>query len=93
MDLTPAVDGKYGAPMGRQSWDDNAKPFTGRMYLRHIPLDSGGYDSGGAYWGIGMRLYGYAAQDDSVNGFARAYDRVYAKSKVLALHPQATFFS
>jgi hypothetical protein len=93
MDLTPAVDGKYGAPMGRQSWDDNAEPFAGRMYLRHIPLDSGGYDKGGTYWGIGMRLYGYAAHDDSVNGFVRAYDRVDAKSKVLELHPQATFFS
>lgn len=24
--------------------------------LRHVPLDGGGYDRGGAYWGLGGRL-------------------------------------
>lgn len=94
VDLTPKMDCKYGAPMGRQSWNDNPRdvPFTGRFYLQHIPLDSGGYDKGGAYWGIGRRVYGYAAGDDSINGTLRAYDRADAKQQVLALYPSATFY-
>jgi hypothetical protein len=62
------------------------------MYLRRIPLDSGGYDSGGAYWGIGQRLYGYAAADDSVNGYIRASDREEAKEAVRLLYPGVRFF-
>jgi hypothetical protein len=93
MNLTPKVNCQYGAPMGRQSWDDN-KPdeYKGKIYLRRIPLNNGGYDAGGAYWGIGQRLYGYAAYDDSVNGYIRAYDREDAKAKVLAKYPNATFY-
>lgn len=99
MNLTPAIPHeimKYGAPMGRWRWNDNAAPFTGRMYLRHIPLNSGGYDSGGAYWGTrrsGERLYGYAADDDSANGFIDAADRAEAKELVLAKYPGARFFN
>lgn len=92
MDLTPHVDCRYGAPMGRRSWDDNAEPYAGRMYLRWVPLDSGGYDVGGAYWGVGQRLYGYAATDDSVNGFVRASDRMEAKARVLRMYPLAKFY-
>lgn len=95
MNLTPRVDCKYGAPMGRRSWNDNAPdvPYTGKFYLQHIPLDSGGYDRGGAYWGTGERVYGYAAADDSINGTLRAYDRADAKEQVLALYPGAKFFN
>jgi len=34
-----------------------------RFYLHHVPLDNGGYDRGGAYWGLGPRLYHYAPAD------------------------------
>ena len=91
--LTPKVDYKYGAPLGRKSWNDNGtREVTCTMLLRHIRLDSGGYDSGGAYWGIGQRLYGYAATDDSIHGFVRASDRADAIEQVRALYPNAKFF-
>jgi hypothetical protein len=93
MNLTPKVNCQYGAPMGRKSWNDNAgAPYTGKMYLRHAPLDSGGYDAGGAYWGTGRRVYLYATADDSINGSLRAYDRPDAMEQVRALHPNVTFF-
>lgn len=92
MDLTPKCNCKYGAPMGRQSWNDNHGEYIGKMYLKRIPLNSGGYDSGGAYWGTGMPLYGYAAYDDSINGFVRAYNREDAKARVKAKYPGAVFF-
>ena len=48
-----------GADMGRPSFmADN--PFAVKFHLHTVPLDSGGYDSGGAYWGFrraGERLY------------------------------------
>lgn len=48
------VNAKYGAPMGR----NNRYPDPGdlRKYDRRVYLDSGGYDKGGAYWGIGAPL-------------------------------------
>ena len=47
------VDGKYGAPMGR-----NPSVLTesyGRIYDRKVSLTDG-YDKGGAYWGNGPEL-------------------------------------
>lgn len=45
------VDCSRGAPMGRASKDiANAGPV--KLHLEEVKLDSGGYDSGGAYWGI-----------------------------------------
>lgn len=44
------VNGKYGAPTGRRNIF--RKETTGeRIYDCRIPM-SGGYDKGGAYWGI-----------------------------------------
>lgn len=45
------VNTEYGAPMGRTGRDiTNAGPV--KMHLELVPLDSGGYDKGGAYWGL-----------------------------------------
>jgi hypothetical protein len=45
----------YGAPMGRS--DMGEKPTNERIFKRRVYLDSGGYDSGSAYWGIGKPLF------------------------------------
>jgi len=42
-------DRTRGAGMGRTS--GLPENFAGPLQLRHVPLDSGGYDPGGAYWG------------------------------------------
>lgn len=47
------VNCKYGAPMGRC---DVGTP-TGKVFKRKVPVNSGGYDCGGAYWGLGPTLY------------------------------------
>ena len=64
---TPPVNCQYGAPMGRPAYGHGAMP-TSKFILRRIPINSGGYDSGGAYWGIGAPLYWYCAYetDDTV---------------------------
>lgn len=72
VNLTPKVNCEYGAPMGRTSAHPHGHDFDGKLYLHRIRLDSGGYDSGGAYWGVGKPLYGYADEDMEYKGFVRA---------------------
>jgi hypothetical protein len=53
--ITP-VNCQFGAPMGRN--EQGIKPTDKtKVYKKRVRLDSGGYDSGGAYWGIGSPLY------------------------------------
>src|SRR4051794_35774068 len=92
---TPLVFGRYGAPMGRKSdhlagliIEPRDPPFT----LRRIRINSGGYDSGGAYWGLGAPLYWWAVTlTDECSGFLRACGRASAKAQIKALHPHARF--
>lgn len=102
--LVPAVSSKYGAPMGRfnRDWYENRKgervhvtvnehaaPFN----LVRIPIDSQGYDSGGAYWGLSRDyLYGFVAGMDDIFGYVWAVDRDAAKCEVRVLHPKARFY-
>lgn len=95
-----------GSQMGRATLlPDLAGPM--RLRLVRVRIDSGGYDSGGAYWGIGSPLYravsldsvptrfstGYATgRTEPVNLFLRAKDRAAAKEAIRAkLIPGATF--
>ena len=58
------VSSKYGAPMGRR-----VSPVADdiKATLLPVPLDSGGYDPGGAYWGIPSNLWGaYNADGDAI---------------------------
>jgi hypothetical protein len=87
--ITP-VSCKYGAPMGRHTGPYFLDCDAGKVYLRRVYLDSGGYDKGGAYWGVGQPLY--EAQDQDGNGFIlRAWDRDEAKRAILADFPDANF--
>ena len=47
---------RYGAPMGRRSDPYWRKPTDKKIYDRKVPLNMGGYDRGGAYWGSGDEL-------------------------------------
>lgn len=72
----PVVSTRYGAPMGRHSVPD-LDTTRGSVRLFHAPLDSGGYDSGGAYWGHGGRLYCAVDREGDMQ-FTRANDRRHA---------------
>lgn len=98
---TPDVSCNYGAPMGRASdhlyaliVDKTDSPFT----LRRMPINSGGYDRGGAYWGLGAPLWWWSVtitEGDTVDecsGFFRARTRDAAKAHIRELHPNARFF-
>jgi hypothetical protein len=62
------VSTKYGAPMGRNNEGTYPPLITSgksckiykcnqtKVFDCKIPLNSGGYDKGGVYWGIGSEL-------------------------------------
>lgn len=88
----------YGASMGRASTSERdlrqLAPEPVKLNLQRVRLDSGGYDSGGAYWGAGEPLY-RAADDNGlreVELFFRARDREHAKELVRAKLPNACFY-
>lgn len=68
------VSCRYGAPMGRRAdgYIETNLPRFVRLY--RVRLDSGGYDDGGAYWGIGSPLW-CAEDDDGNRQFTRASSR------------------
>ena len=85
------VSSRYGAPMGRHTGPYYLDTDAGRIYLRHIPLFDGGYDRGGAYWGVDDPLFEVLDQDG--NGFIlRAKHREDAKAKVWKDFPEARFY-
>ena len=84
---------KYGASMGRSS-HISEKHYPVKFHLRQVPLDSGGYDNGGAYWGIVTTLYrAWGDGAESVQEmFFRATTRAKAKCAVLGTFPNARFY-
>ena len=71
----PDVSSKYGAPMGRHTILTG--PEGAAVSVANVPIDRGGYDSGGAYWGTGLPLYA-AMHDNGGQLFHRAIDNYAA---------------
>ena len=79
-----------GASMGRPSSHPGDEP-EGKLRLARMAIDSGGYDRGGAYWGLGQPIY--EAWDD--NGFywtGRCAGREAAKDMLRLDYPDAKFY-
>jgi len=67
-EILTKVNTKYGAPMGRHNVGHEPFVITSgptcrvfkcnqtKVYQKTVHLDQGGYDIGGAYWGIGSQL-------------------------------------
>lgn len=88
----PAVNSRYGAPLGRHGHDEGALLPGDRVYLRRLRLDSGGYDEGGAYWGHGQPIYWAYALDGALDITMRARTRDAVKAALLADYPGIKFF-
>ena len=86
------VKSTYGAPMGRYTGNNNLDCTLGNIVLRRVYLDNGGYDRGGAYWGIGEPIYEYMDQN-SAGSIIRSRDRQSAKSQILSDNPCAKFYN
>jgi hypothetical protein len=86
----PDVSSQYGAPMGRTERHIGGSHGL-KFSLRRVALNRGGYDAGGAYWGLGQPLYWYESEDGAVSAFMRATDRNAAKTIIRASYPAARF--
>lgn len=62
-----------------------------KITLRRVRFNSGGYDSCGAYWGLGAPLYWAADDSGDYDSTFRADDRDDAKAIVRETFPNATF--
>jgi hypothetical protein len=87
--ITP-VSCKYGAPMGRRTQPGD--PSGERIHLRRVRIDCGGYDSGGAYWGLGQPLFEAFTPNGDWSTYFRARDRDAAKAAVREDYPDVKFF-
>lgn len=74
------MDCKFGAPMGRSNKgtmkyckdSDTDIPDTDKkVFKQRVNLNSGGYDKGGAYWGLGSELWVMYTRDLSFIHFYR----------------------
>lgn len=84
-------DPRRGAALGRATYEGD-RNYSGKLYLRRIRLDSGGYDVNGTYFGHGGPLFWCASDDTTIDFMLRASDRKDAKRKVLETYPHARFF-
>lgn len=75
----PAVNSRYGAPMGRSESPLGETPKGIRLFK--VRLDSGGYDDGGAYWGLPNDLW-CAQCPEGGQEFTRASNRLVAAAKL-----------
>lgn len=66
--------------------------IAGPVSIVRVPLNRGGYDSRGEYFGVGEPLFHAASEDLSINLTLRAPDRSAAKAQVLNSYPWATFY-
>jgi hypothetical protein len=85
-----------GAIMGRPSRLPENPNEPIKLQMIKLRIDSGGYDQGGAYWGLGEPVY-WAGQglgpDAPIQIFVRGKTREDAKTKVRNLVPGASFFA
>lgn len=70
------VDCKYGAPMGRAAYG-TPEHATEKIRVFHVAINGGGYDNGGAYWGLGKSLF-CATDCDNFTHYTRAHSRLEA---------------
>jgi len=82
-------DPRRGAALGRPTILEAPSTFDGKITLRRIYLNSGGYDANGTYFGFGAPLYWYANEHGDIDAMLRASNREEARAKVLAKYPKA----
>lgn len=73
----------FGANMGRPNRNNGC--LEGKVRLVRVPINSGGYDPGGAYWGIGKPLYCASGSNGGLKYF-RAHNRNDAKQQLQDSH-------
>jgi len=82
-------DKSRGAALGRPSINDEPGDYAGKLNVRRVHLNSGGYDRNGTYFGHGQPLYWCANEECTIDFMLRASSRDAAAAKVLQTYPKA----
>lgn len=90
-DFTAPAFNRFGAQHGRRSADPCSLDTSERLTLQRVRLDRGGYDAGGAYWGLGAPLY-WCSDEAGSSFYLRAGSRDQAKRIIRASAPGARFY-
>lgn len=94
----PNVSSRYGAPLGRRSFYPAFPDQVVKLHLQRVLLNSGGYDSGGAYWGLPVygrsedswgHLYRAWSSDGLISFYLRSWSRESARLAILKDYPGA----
>jgi hypothetical protein len=76
--------------MGRPTVGNESTDYSGKLSLRRVRLDSGGYDVNGTYFGHGPpALYWCANAENTIDFMLRAASRWQARRQVLQSYPNA----
>jgi hypothetical protein len=62
-------------------------PLERAVAVEHVPLDRGGYDRYGRYWGRGEKLYRYTTYDGEIDDYLRAPSRQAARATLKSRYP------
>lgn len=60
--------------------------MASRFRAERVPLDRGGYDRRGQYWGTGTPLYRVTSDEDGIDEHVRAQSAVEARQKIQTKH-------
>ncbi len=80
------VSSPRGAPMGRGRYANSADSVARPVTLFRLPLDGGGYDPEGAYWGAPSNLW-CATDEQDFRTFTRANTFNQAAAQIIGLYP------
>lgn len=83
------VSSRFGALMGRRSQHLPANAQL-QLVVHECPIDSQGYDEGGAYWGVSGESLWRARAEEGFECFVRAADRRAAIAEIRGMYPKAT---
>ncbi len=82
-----------GAAMGRPTIHQEPMEYAGRICVRKIHLNDGGYDCNGTYFGWGEPLYWYANHAGTIDGVIRAANRDAALREIRETYPVAAIIA
>lgn len=57
-------DPKRGAALGRPTIIEEPKSYAGKLCIRQVHINSGGYDRLGTYWGCSSKLLFWVANEE-----------------------------
>ena len=82
-----------GASMGRANHITDTE-WEGKTHLELVPINLGGYDPGGAYWGLGEPLFVayFDGEEEENEFFCRAQNRAEAKKEIRKHFPKIKFY-